>query len=100
MKRTENALELVAPWGGALEGDSAAAASVRQWWSSAQRVFPANTLRAWRSDWHVYDAFCSGRGVTTVPATPATVAAFVEACGKQGKKPATIRRYLTTVALA
>src|ERR1039458_4674956 len=29
-----------------------------------------------------------------------SVAAFTEACAEQGKKPATIRRYLTTVALA
>lgn len=100
MKSTENALELAAPWGRALEGDSEAAASVREWWDSAQRVFPANTLRAWRSDWQVYDAFCAERDVTTVPATPATVAAFVDACGEAGKKPATIRRYLTTIALA
>jgi integrase len=35
-----------------------------------------------------------------VPATPATVAAFVEAYREAGRKPATIRRYLTTVALA
>jgi integrase len=35
-----------------------------------------------------------------VPASPLNVAAFVEACGETGKKPATIRRYLTTVALA
>lgn len=35
-----------------------------------------------------------------MPATPATVAEFVEACGEKGKKPATIRRYLATIALA
>jgi integrase len=63
-------------------------------------VYPANTKRAWRSDWQVYEGFCAERGVTTVPATPSTVAAFVEACGEEGKKPATIRRYLTTIALA
>jgi integrase len=63
-------------------------------------VYPANTQRAWRSDWHVYEAFCAERAVSTVPATPATVAAFVDACGERSKKPATIRRYLTTVALA
>ena len=39
-------------------------------------------------------------GAVTAPAKPATVAAFVEACGAKGKKPATIRRYLATIALA
>jgi integrase len=100
MKTAEYALELAAPWERAVEGHSVAAASVREWWDSTQRVFPANTLRAWRSDWQIYDAFCAERDVTTVPATPATVAAFVDACGEVGKKPATIRRYLTTIALA
>jgi len=100
VKRTENALELAASWIRGLAADSAAAASVREWWDSAQRAYPANTQRAWRSDWQIYDAFCSGRGVKTVPATPAIIAAFVDACGEVGKKPATIRRYLSTIALA
>ena len=84
-----------------MPAESAAANSVRTWWNSAQKVYPASTQRAWRSDWHVYEAFCAERAVSTVPATPATVAAFVDACGEAGKKkPATIRRYLTTIALA
>jgi len=90
----------VAPWVGALAAKSPAAVSVRDWWASAQRVYPASTLRAWRADWQIYDVFCAERGLTTVPATPAIVAAFVDACGEVGKKPATIRRYLTTIALA
>lgn len=85
---------------GALTDNAAAAKSVREWWTSAQKAYPANTLRAWRADWHAYEAFCRDRGLTTVPATPATIAAFIEACAEQGKKPATIRRYLSTVALA
>ncbi len=100
MNPTKNTLFLAAPWARALEYDSLAARSIREWWDSAQRVYPANTQRAWRADWHAYEAFCRERGVATVPAAPATVAAFIEACGEQGKKPATIRRYLTTVALA
>jgi integrase len=35
-----------------------------------------------------------------LPASPSTVAAFVEACGEAGKKPATVRRYLATIACA
>lgn len=35
-----------------------------------------------------------------LPASPATVAAFIEACGEAGKKPATVRRYLATIACA
>jgi integrase len=100
VKEPKNTVFEVAPWVKALPAESPAAASVRDWWDSAQRAFPANTLRAWRSDWQVYDVFCAGRGATTVPASAVTVAAFVDACGETGKKPATIRRYLTTIALA
>jgi integrase len=100
MKQGENGVLVAAPWASGLAADSAAATAVRDWWGSAQEVYPANTQRAWRSDWRVYEGFCAERGGTTVPATPATIAAFVRACGKEGKKPATIRRYLTTIALA
>jgi integrase len=100
MKSPKNTGFVAAPWVRGLAADSATAAAVREWWGSARRVHPANTQRAWRSDWHVYEGFCAERGVTTVPATPSTVAAFVEACGDRLKKPATIRRYLTTIALA
>ena len=100
MKQAKNTLFLAAPWAQGLERESPAAIAVREWWDSAQRVYPANTQRAWRADWHAYEAFCRERGLATVPAPPATVAAFVDACGEAGKKPATIRRYLTTVALA
>lgn len=100
MKSAKNMVFVAAPWARGLAADSPAATAVREWWESAQGVYPANTQRAWRSDWHVYEGFCAGRGVTTVPAAPSTVAAFVRACGEEGKKPATIRRYLTTIALA
>jgi len=69
-----------------------AARSVRDWWASAQRVYPVNSRRPWRADWHDYAAFCEGQGVATVPATPATVAAFVGACGEAGKKAAAARK--------
>jgi integrase len=96
----KNTVLLAAPWVRGLAPESAAAASVRDWWASAQKVYPANTQRAWRSDWQAYEAFCAERRLTAVPAMAATVAAFVDACGNAGKKPATIRRYLTTIALA
>jgi len=100
VKVAKNTLFPAAPWAEGLDRESPTAITVREWWTSAQRAYPANTLRAWRADWHAYEEFCRDGGFTTVPATPATVAAFVEACGEGGRKPATIRRYLTTVALA
>lgn len=88
------------PWARDLEPESEAAREIRAWWDSAQKVYPANTQRAWRADWHVWEAFCREQGFATAPALPRVVADFVDACGQSGKKPATIRRYLSTLALA
>ena len=76
------------------------AENVRAWWKKARRVYPEATLRAWRFDWAAFLAFCKPRGLLPLPAAPSTVAAFIEACGEVGKKPATVRRYLATIACA
>jgi integrase len=76
------------------------AEKVRAWWRKARRVYPEATLRAWRFDWAAFIAFCKARRLLPLPASPATVAAFIEACGEAGKKPATVRRYLATIACA
>jgi integrase len=74
--------------------------NVRGWWRKARRVYPEATLRAWRFDWAAFIAFCKARRLLPLPASPATVAAFIEACGDAGKKPATVRRHLATIACA
>jgi integrase len=76
------------------------AENVRAWWKKARLVYPEATLRAWRFDWASFTAFCKPRGLLPLPASPSTVAAFIEACGEAGKKPATVRRYLATIACA
>jgi integrase len=73
---------------------------VRAWWKKARRVYPEATLRAWRFDWAAFLAFCRPKGLLPLPASPSTVAAFIEACSEAGKKPATVRRYLATIACA
>ena len=45
-------------------------------------------------------AFCEPKRASPLPAKPETVASFVDACRLEGKKPTTIRRYLSTIALA
>lgn len=90
--------DLPAPWDAA--ASSRAAQHVRRWWDRAQRVYPANTQRAWRFDWEVFIRHCSDTRELPLPAEPATVAAFIAACRAAGKKPATVRRYLATIALA
>jgi integrase len=73
---------------------------VRAWWRKARRVYPEATLRAWRFDWAAFITFCKPRGLVPLPASPSTVAAYIEACAEAGKKPATVRRYLATIACA
>jgi integrase len=73
---------------------------VRAWWRKARRVYPEATLRAWRFDWAAFLAFCRSRGLLPLPVSPSTVASYIEACVDAGKKPATVRRYLATIACA
>jgi len=93
--------ESVAPWieRNALIEESAAT-RVREWWVRAQHVYPVNTQKAWRSDWKVFLEFCQPRGLSPLPIKSEDAAAFVSHCREAGKKPATVRRYLSTVAVA
>jgi integrase len=73
---------------------------IRQWWERAQRVYPPNTRKAWAHDWNSFIGFCASRDLTSLPARPDTVAAYVVFCRETSKKPASVRRYLSTIALA
>ena len=70
------------------------------WTLRARRVYPEATLRAWRFDWVAFITFCKPHGLLPLPASPETVAAYIAACEEAGKKPATVRRYLATIACA
>jgi integrase len=101
MDVVETTVESVAPWVGANSLlETAAAERVKAWWERAQRVYPPNTQKAWRCDWASFISFCGPRGWCPLPATSDTVAAFVVYCRDAGKKPATVRRYLSTIAVA
>jgi integrase len=69
------------------------------WSALAVEVYPQNTLRAWKADWALYKEWADQAGRVALPATPETVAAFVAYCS-QNRKPASIRRYLATIARA
>lgn len=77
-----------------------AAAALRVWDSMAQGAYPSNTMRAWRADWRSFVQFCSVRNDSPLPASPHTVRVYVQHCMAAMKKPATIRRYLATIARA
>jgi integrase len=70
------------------------------WSSMARGAFAANTLRAWKADWEIFTEFCRSYCFESLPATPKTVRDFVFECLSINKKPATIRRYVSTVGRA
>jgi integrase len=80
--------------------DSGAAVALADWSSMARGAFAANTVRAWKADWEIFTEFCRERCVTSLPALPQTVRDFVFECLAKLKKPATIRRYVSTIGRA
>ena len=90
----------LAPWMSATRNLAAAATRVREWWERADRAYPETTKKAWRCDWTSFIRFCEATNSVPLPASPDLVASFVNSCRLDGRKPATIRRYLSTIALA
>ena len=62
-------------------------------------AFSANTARAVRSDLAIYGAWCAENGLRTLPARAETIAAFVDAMAEV-RAPATVRRYVASIAVA
>ena len=80
--------------------DSGPRAQLDTYVRAAHGAFSDNTERAIRSDLVVYAAWCSDRGFDALPACPGTVAAFVDAMAKSSRAPATVRRYVASIAVA
>ena len=58
------------------------------------------TLRAYRTDWTAFVAWCRVQSVTALPAQPETVAAWIAARLEQGRKAATLARGIAAVSCA
>ena len=69
-----------------------------EWQAMAEGAYSANTLRAQKADGAIFQAFCESRGEPYLPADPKTIRAFIEDRVKAGKKPATVKRYVATIA--
>ena len=78
-----------------LEGPLAA---LLEWQAMAEGAYSPNTLRAQKADGAIFQAFCESRSEPYLPADPKTIRAFIEDQVKAGKKPATIKRYVATIA--
>src|ERR1700730_14553169 len=69
-----------------------------EWQAMAEGAYSANTLRAQKADGAIFQAFCESRGKPYLPADPKTIRAFIDDRVKAGKKPATVKRYVATIA--
>jgi integrase len=78
-----------------LEGPLAA---LLEWQAMAAGAYSANTLRAQKADGAIFQAFCESSHEPYLPADPKTIRAFIEDRTNAGKKPATIKRYVATIA--
>jgi integrase len=72
-------------------------AALLEWQALAEGAY-SPTLRAQKADGAIFQAFCEGRGETYLPADPNTIRAFIEHSVKAAKKPATVKRYVATIA--
>ena len=62
----------------------------------AKKASAAATLRAYRADWTHFSDWCVAHGFVAVPATPATVGAYLASLA-DSHAPATIRRRLSAL---
>jgi len=73
------------------------AESLRQHAEAARGAYASNTERALRADVAAFTAWCAAAGREPLPASPETVAAFIDAMAAS-KAPATVRRYVSSVS--
>lgn len=66
-----------------------------------QRASKADaTVRAYRSDWREFQAWCGRHGFPASPASPAAVAAYIVAEAEAGRAPSTLGRRLAAIRYA
>jgi len=75
--------------------------ATRQDWRSAlgrmEGAYSANTIRSYRADFTIFEAWCRQEGLAALPAMPETVAEFVLAQSKSAA-PATVSRRRASIA--
>ena len=75
-------------------------ATLLEWQAMAEGAYAPNTLRAQKADGAIFQSYCEARGTAYLPADPMTIREFIEDRQREGKKPATIKRYVATIAQA
>jgi site-specific recombinase XerD len=94
---TMNAL-VVIPHGTSLPAELAPDLSRAAEWAREEKA--AATRRAYRSDFRIFEAWCRGRGVSALPASPEAVAAFLAHDVETGSRPSTLGRRVAAIRYA
>ncbi len=68
----------------------------------ARHARSADTIRAYRSDWSHFENWCERHGLTTMPANPRTVAAYLADLGDLADhyRPSTMSRRPSSISIA
>ncbi len=82
---------------GGAGADETALANLERYTREAEGAFASATEKALASDTRLFSSWCSSEGVAYLPASPQTVARFVDAMAKT-RAPATISRYVSSIA--
>ncbi len=77
--------------------DAAVDEPLAAYFEAAKGAFSPNTERALRADVQMFEAWCRRHFRAAFPASPDTLAAFVDAMARV-KTPATVRRYVSSIA--
>jgi site-specific recombinase XerD len=67
-------------------------------WAREEKA--AATRRAYRSDFRIFEAWCRGRGVSALPASPEAVVAFLAHDVETGSRPSTLGRRVAAIRYA
>lgn len=68
--------------------------------SYARNAKSANTQRLYRTCWGAFETWCTGRGVSAMPATPEVLALYISHLANTGRKVASIDVALSAVSQA
>ena len=60
----------------------------------------ANTMRGYRSDWREFTSWCTGKGLESLPAAPATITGYLTDLAHAGSKAGAMSRRLSALKLA
>jgi len=82
---------------GAVADASVIAERLKEHARAAEGAFSRNTARALRADSRVFSSWCAANSRDPLPASPETVARFVDAMAEV-RAPATVRRYCASIA--